>query len=555
VTGEHYEGGHWLGSFATYLVTGRGSGMAPALDAAPQPGPLGRAEMLMRSRMARWEPTLNAVIRLDDAAFRRVPAGQGGRGRLTGLPVMVKDNIEVSGMPTTAGSLALIDSDSGRDAFLISRLRAAGLIIAGKTNLSEWANFRDPRSTSGWSAVGGLTRNAWDAARSACGSSSGSAVAVAAAYVPFAVGTETNGSIVCPAAYAGIVGIKPTLGLVSRSGIVPIAHSQDTAGPMAYSVRAAALLLAAMEGEDPDDAATVAAGGYFGRDYLAGLSPQALHGLRVGAIRSRDFGDGSGQAFDRAVADLRAAGAELVDDLAFPDWPEGFWDASESVLLHEFKHGLNRYLRSLPGERGSWTLQTLIEFNEAQREREMPWFGQGLFHQAQQTTGLDSEPYQRAREMVRGFARSAIDALLQEHQLDVLVMPTNALPFSIDLVHGDTWHGGSSSMAAIAGYPHITVPAGRVKGLPVGLSFVGTAFSEPVLIRAAYAYEQATGHATTLAGDDPWGLRQRFSEDAGKQDAAIFGIAGKTPAIPGMIGDGAWCQVAQGEQGEGDACQ
>ncbi len=467
----------------------------------------------LQERMDRWEPSLNAVIALDPTLGQQailLAGDQSKAGPLRGLPVLLKDNIETSSQPTTAGSLALADNLTGRDAEITRRLRAAGLLIAGKTNLSEWANFRDDDSSSGWSAVGGLTRNAIDQSRSACGSSSGSAVAVAAGYVPFAIGTETNGSIVCPAAFNGIVGIKPTVGLVSRRGIVPIAHSQDTAGPMAYSVKAAALLLSVMEGEDPQDSATLAARSHFGRDYLAQMNADGLKGLRIGVIRSLKFDPGSTQLFAEAVQDLQQQGAIVVDELAFPEWPEGFWDESLAVLEYEFKHDLNAYFVGLPGPLSKLTLEKLIEFNRTYAEQEMPWFGQSLFESTQKRAGLDSPEYQQALSTVQGFTRSTIDNLLAEHQLDLLVMPTTSLAFSIDLVHGDTFHGGSSTMAAVAGYPNITVPMGRIKGLPAGLSFVGTAFSEPVLIRAAYAYEQATFHATTLEGDDPWQLQQRW---------------------------------------------
>jgi amidase len=316
-------------------------------------------------------------------------------------------------------------------------------------------------------------------------------VAVAAGYVPFAVGTETNGSIICPASYNGIVGIKPTVGLVSRRGIVPISHSQDTAGPMAHNVRSAALLLSAMEGEDVADSATLAARPYFGRDYVAGLGPDGLDGLRLGVVRSQNFGDGSELAFAAALETLAAAGAVLVDDLAFPDWPEDFWGQSYLVLVTEFKQGLNDYLASLPGYQPAWTLQRLVDFNEQQAKLSMPWFGQSIFLDALAAKGLEDEAYQQALLAVQSHTRQVIDDLLEEYQLDALVAPTNALAFSIDLIHGDSWHGGTSSMSAISGYPHITVPAGRVKGMPAGLSFMGAAFSEPVLIRAAYAYEQA----------------------------------------------------------------
>lgn len=478
---------------------------------------------IMQQRMQRREPGLNAVIALDptlEAQARATTSVDIDSAPLKGLPVLLKDNIETTAQATTAGSLALVDNHTGRDAEITRRMRAAGLLIAGKTNLSEWANFRDENSTSGWSGVGGLTRNAIDPSRTACGSSSGSAVAVAAGYVPFAVGTETNGSIICPAASNGIVGIKPTVGLVSRRGIVPIAHSQDTAGPMAYSVKAAALLLSAMEGEDPEDPATLAAREYFGRDYVSQMQTNGLEGLRIGVIRSFNFKDGSEILFDEAVKVLQAQGAVLQDDLMFPDWPEGFSDDSLNVLEYEFKHDLNDYLAGLPGAAGELTLAKLIVFNQQNADREMPWFGQSLFEASQVKGGLDSEEYVQALERIQGFTRTALDRLLAEHALDLLVMPSYSLPFSIDLVHGDHFIGGSSTMAAIAGYPHITVPAGRIKGLPAGLSFVGTAFSEPVLIRAAYGFEQATHHATTLEGDDPWQLAARWAEAQQDQQVA-----------------------------------
>ncbi len=460
--------------------------------------------------MARYEKRLNAVLLVNPEARaiaerldRQSDAAQT-RGPLHGYPVFLKDNIETLDMPTTAGSLALRDNVTGRDAEVTQRLRAAGLLIAGKTNLSEWANFRDEHSTSGWSGVGGLTVNAWDASRTACGSSSGSAVAVAAGYVPFAVGTETDGSIICPASVNGIVGIKPTLGLVSRRGIVPIAHSQDTAGPIAFNVSAAAMLLSAMESEDPQDPVTTLSAKYHGRDYSKALRKDGLQGMRVGVIRSQTFHPESTYLFDQAVADLAAAGAVIVDDLTFPAWPDGFWGASLAVLESEFKHDLNAYFAALPGELNSLTLQGLVEFNLQWREKEMPWFGQSLLQASQVSEGLQSDSYKQALQSVQNFTRSSIDDLLRAHNVDVLVLRSNAPAFAIDLVYGDNYQGGSSSMAAIAGYPHITVPMGRYKGLPVGLSLLGTAFTEPRLIRAAYAYEQATGHATTLAGEQPW---------------------------------------------------
>jgi len=511
VTGQHYAGGHWLGSFATYLQTRRGlenkKPVAPSGATRQTASAVSRLH-LSQQRMARFEPRLNAMLSLNPKAEEIAAAldrdHDRPHGPLYGYPVVLKDNIETLDMPTTAGSLALKGNFTGRDAEVAARLRAAGLVIVGKANLSEWANFRDEHSTSGWSGVDGLTVNAWDAGRTACGSSSGSAVAVAAGYVPFAVGTETNGSIICPASVNGIVGIKPTLGLVSRHGIVPISHNQDTAGPMALSVTAAAKLLSAMESEDPQDPVTMRSGRYHGRDYAKELRRDGLAGLRVGVIRSQKFHPESAPLFDRAVGDLAAAGAVIVDGLEFPAWPDEFWDDSLLVLETDFRHDLNDYFSRLPGELSGLTLQGLIDFNRQHADVEMPWFKQGLLTGSMDSPGLDSDAYKQALRQVQTFTRTAIDGLLRAYKVDVLVLRSNAPAFSIDLVYGDNYQGGGSTMAAVAGYPNVTVPMGRYKGLPVGLSFVGTAFSEPVLIRAAYAYEQATRHATTLAGDHPW---------------------------------------------------
>jgi len=515
VTGEHYEGGHWLGSFATYLQTSRGvsatTGIERPATASILPVSTAVSRLrLMESRMDRWEAQLNAVIVRNPAADTIALSLDGEyangkiRGPLHGYPVMIKDNIETLDLPTTAGSLALIDNYTERDAEVVRRLREAGLLIAAKTNLSEWANFRDNESSSGWSAVGGLTVNAWDGERTACGSSSGSAVAVAAGYVPFALGTETDGSIICPASVNGVVGIKPTLGLVSRRGIIPIAHSQDTAGPIASSVTAAVLLLSAIEGADPEDPVTMRNVKYHGRDYTKELRVDGLRGLRVGVIRSQDFHMESSGLYDAAIADMKSAGAIIVDGLEFPEWPDDFWDESLNVLAYEFKHDLDKYFTSLPGDSEILTLEKLILFNREHAETEMPWFGQDLFTLSQNTDGLESDEYKQALQSIQGFSRSNIDSILKAYDVDVLVMRSNAPAFSIDLVYGDNFQGGSSSMAAIAGYPHITVPMGSWKGLPVGLSFMGAAFAEPLLIRAAYAYEQASSHGSSLAGKNPW---------------------------------------------------
>jgi len=482
-----------------------------AADQAREPGPSTLATSRTLEDIARWNGQLKAVISVNphalDAAreFDRQRAAGKTRGPLHGVPVLIKDNIETRELPTTAGSLALAGNKTGRDAALVESLRAAGLVIVGKTNLSEWANFRSERSSSGWSAVGGQTRNPYDRLRSPCGSSAGSAVAVAAGMVALAVGTETNGSIICPAAVNGIVGIKPTLGLISRRGIVPIAHSQDTAGPMATNVRDAAFLLNAMISYDPQDETSRAAKAYLKRDYSTALKTEGLQGKRIGVVRSlAGFHEAVDERFDQAVKDLAAAGAIIVDGLELPHSPENFGDASYNVLLYEFKHDLNTYLSGLPGEAGHLTLAKLIAFNRKNRESEMDWFGQEIFLKAQEKGSLDSAEYREALKLVQTFSRAAINDLLAEHDLDLLVSPSNTPAWSIDLVVGDHFLGGSSSFPARAGYPHITVPMGQVHGLPVGLSFFSTAFSEPVLIEAAYAYEQATRHAQPPQGYGEW---------------------------------------------------
>jgi Asp-tRNA(Asn)/Glu-tRNA(Gln) amidotransferase A subunit family amidase len=323
--------------------------------------------------------------------------------------------------------------------------------------------------------------------------------------VPLAVGTETDGSIVCPAAVNGIVGIKPTVGLVSRRGIVPISHSQDTAGPMATNVRDAAHLLMAMTARDPADPASPEEADRFGRDYAAALEPQGLRGKRIGIVRSlAGFHEGVDARFEQAIADLRSAGAEVVDQLAFPEEPTGLSDAAYEVLLHEFKHDLNAYLAGLPGAAGKLRLLDLIEFNLQHAEAELQWFQQEIFLQAQERGDLQSRAYLDALVLTQDYSRGGIDGLLRAQGLDLLVSPTDAPAWVIDLVVGDRFLGGSSSMPARAGYPHITVPMGFVHGLPVGLSFYGAAYSEEVLIAAAYAYEQATGHARPPPGFGGW---------------------------------------------------
>ncbi len=462
------------------------------------------AAVLIEKHLARIEalnPELGAVIAVDPSARdqareldRRRLAGDWA-GPLHGIPVLIKDNIETREQATTAGSLALVDNRTGRDAPLVASLRQAGAVILGKANLSEWANFRSERSSSGWSAVGGQSRNAYDASRSPCGSSSGSAVAVAAGLSVLAVGTETNGSIVCPASANGIVGIKPTVGLVSRTHIVPISHSQDTAGPMARSVRDAVLLLVAMSGPDSNDPMTRVRPGWDTDHLIVHVRPDGLDGKRIGVLRSSaGFHSEVDALLDKAILSMRGAGAEVIDGL---EWkaPDGFGALSYDVLLYEFKHDLNAYLAGLPDPRlSSQNLASLIAFNRSEAEREMPWFGQEIFEQSQGKGPLSDEGYRQALEKVQRATRAeGIDALLKLHQLDALIAPTGSAAWSIDLVNGDHFIGGSSSLAAISGYPNITLPMGQIHGLPVGLSIFGRAWSEPVLIEIASGFEQTTG--------------------------------------------------------------
>ena len=464
------------------------------------------AQTLAAVHLARIEaidrkgPRIASVIEVNPDALaiaaerdRERKAGQL-RGPLHGIPVLLKDNIATRDrMSTSAGSFALASVPAPRDAFVAAQLREAGAVILGKTNLSEWANFRSTRSSSGWSARGGLTRNPYALDRSASGSSSGSAAAVAASLAVVAVGTETDGSITSPAAKCGLVGIKPTVGLVSRDGIVPIAASQDTAGPMARTVADAAALLSAMAGRDPRDAAT--GGAKIERDYTRFLVRDGLRGARIGVARGYVSGNDRVQAvFDRAVAQLQALGAEVVDPVALP--PRGAYAEAEfEVLLHEFKAGLAAYLAEFAASAPIRNVADLIAFNERERAREMPHFGQELLVMAEARGGLDSAVYREALAKGRRFTRDeGIDKALAEHRLDALVAPTGGPAWLIDLVNGDSHAGGFTSPAAVAGYPHITVPMGAVSGLPVGLSFVGGAWSEPTLLRLAYAFEQATQH-------------------------------------------------------------
>jgi amidase len=443
---------------------------------------------------------LRAVLELNPEAVAQAAAldqeRRAGhvRGPLHGIPVLLKDNIATQDrLHTTAGSLALLEAKVPRDAFLVQQLRRSGAVLLGKTNLSEWANFRSRPSSSGWSGRGGQTRNPYALNRSPSGSSSGSGVAVTANLCAVAVGTETDGSIVSPAAANAIVGVKPTVGLVSRSGVIPISHSQDTAGPMARTVRDAALLLGALAEADRSDPASRAPGARFGMDFLSGLRREALRGARIGVPRPVFFGyhpptDG---LVEEALKVMRSEGATVVDPAPIPNASK-LGDPELEVLFFEFKADLNAYLRELTGA-GPRSLAELIEFNQKHAGVELRDFGQETFVQAQKKGPLTDAAYRRARATCERLSRrEGIDAVMTKHRLDALVAPTQGPAWLIDLVNGDSDAGGCSTPAAVAGYPHVTVPLGQVRGLPVGLSFIGRAWSEPLLLGLAYAFEQAT---------------------------------------------------------------
>ncbi|MCH9694616.1 MAG: amidase [Gammaproteobacteria bacterium] len=441
-------------------------------------------------------PALNSILEINPDALGIARAldkewrASGPRGPLHGIPVVLKANIDTSDqMYTTAGSLALADHVPPEDAFVVKRLRDAGAIILGKANLSEWANFRSTRSSSGWSSIGGQTLNPYDTLRTPCGSSSGSAVAVAANLTSVAIGTETDGSVVCPSGINGIVGIKPTLGLVSRSGIIPIAHSQDTAGPMGRTVRDAAILLTAMTGIDPDDIATADA--EIHHDYTANLTADGLLDKRVGVLRSyHGAGDNPGveSILASSIAAIENAGAIVVDDLRI-EITEAYDDEYE-VLLYEFHDGLNSYLQDSGAPVSS--LSELIQFNDAHATSVMPIFGQEILLSAVEKGPLTESAYTDALATSKRIAQTGIDKLLLEHDLDALIAPTNGPAWMIDHANGDNFSIGSSSIAAISGYPGITVPAGFASGLPIGLTFVSKPWNEKQLIELAYAFEQTT---------------------------------------------------------------
>jgi amidase len=448
----------------------------------------------------RQGPAVNAVIELNPDAMAIADAldkerkAKGARSPLHGIPVLIKDNIDTADrMTTTAGSLALLGSIPLKDSFVVQKLRAAGALILGKTNLSEWANIRSSRSTSGWSGRGGQTKNPYVLDRNPCGSSSGSGVAIAANMAVVALGTETDGSVVCPSSANSLVGIKPTLGLISRSGIIPIAHSQDTAGPMARTVTDAAILLGTLTGRDPDDAITSESANRSFTDYTQFLDANGLKGARIGVPRKYfGFNDRVDKLINSSIEQMKRLGAVIVDPAEIET--TGKFDETElEVLLYELKADLNKYLESLGPRAPVRSLKEVIEFNERNSDKEMPYFGQDLFIKAEAKGPLTSKEYVEALAMNQRLSRTeGIDAVMTKNRLDAMVAPTGGPPWPTDLLNGDHFTGGYSSPSAVAGYPHITVPAGYVHGLPVGLSFFGQAYSEPVLIKLAFAFEQAT---------------------------------------------------------------
>jgi len=453
------------------------------------------------NRIKLVDPELKAVIELNPDALaiaRNLDEERKNgkvRGPLHGIPIVIKDNIDTGDkMQTTAGSLALEGNVVGEDAFIVKKLRDAGAVLLGKTNLSEWANFRSNNSSSGWSGRGGQVRNPFCLDRSPCGSSSGTGAAVSGNLCAIGIGTETNGSIVCPSGVNGVVGIKPTLGTWSRRGIIPIAHSQDTAGPMARSVKDAAILLGALAEFDPQDAENHLGEGKIYTDYTQFLNENGLAGMRIGiASQMIGFDDHVDELFKRAVETLKEQGAEIVEEVKFEN-NRKWGGPSYEVLLYEFKADLNKYLQEHPSAPVK-SLAEIIEFDKNHAEEEMPWFGQEIFLEAEKKGDLQSEEYLKALKDAKRYAgKEGIDAVMKEHNLDAIIAQTNGPAWTIDWVNGDHFSGGSSSPAAISGYPNVTVPMGYIHGLPVGISFFGKAWSEPTLLKIAYAYEQATKH-------------------------------------------------------------
>ncbi|HZF72935.1 MAG TPA: amidase [Gemmatimonadaceae bacterium] len=448
-------------------------------------------------------PTLRHVIEVNPDALAvaesldRERKGGRVRGPLHGIPMLLKDNLDTADrMTTTAGSLALAGSIPAQDSSVAAKLRAAGVVFLGKANLSEWANFRSTHSTSGWSGRGGQARNPYVLDRNPCGSSSGSGGAVAANLCAVAIGTETDGSIVCPSAANGIVGIKPTVGLVSRAGIIPIAHSQDTAGPMARTVRDAAIVLNAIAGIDAQDSATSSLRTREQVDYTQYLDANGLRGARIGVARAKFFGysDVADKVINDAIDAMKAHGAVMVDP-ANIETAGKFDDSEFDVLLYEFKADLNSYLASLGARAPVKSLQEIIAFNDAHKSQEMPWFGQEIMIQAQAKGPLTEQKYiDELASNLKMSRTDGIDATMDKYKLDAIIAPTGGPAWPTDLLNGDHFTGGSSTPAAVAGYPNINVPAGFSHNLPIGISFFGRPYTEPVLIRIAYAYEQATRH-------------------------------------------------------------
>lgn len=469
------------------------------LQKSMQSGKLSAVDICQKyyDRIQEVDPMLHAVIEVNPDALKIAQQldqeRKNGkiRGPLHGIPILIKDNIDTGDqMMTTAGSLALAGSSAPDDAFIVKKLREAGAVLLGKTNLSEWANIRSTRSSSGWSGRGGQTHNPYCLDRSPCGSSSGTGAAVAANLSAIGIGTETDGSIICPSGINGIVGIKPTLGMWSRDGIIPISHSQDTAGPMARTVKDAATLLGVLAEFDPNDAETNLPKGKIYTDYTQFLDPNGLTNARIG-IATNFFGFHSevDELMKKAIQQLKDAGAELIDNVVLEG--RGEWGKAEwTVMLTELKADMKSYLSSRKGS-SMKSLTDLIEFDKKHADQEMQWFGQEIFEEAEKTIGLDDPKYLEDLKISKTKSREeGIDKVMDEHKLDALIAPTNAPSWTIDLVNGDHYIGGSSDAAAVSGYPNITVPAGFVHGLPVGISFFGRAWSEPVLLRIAYAYEQ-----------------------------------------------------------------
>lgn len=444
--------------------------------------------------------TVNAIIELNPDAMSiaedldREYKAKGPSGQLHGIPVLIKDNIATADrMETTAGSLALVGSKPPKDSFLAQKLRAAGAVILGKTNLSEWANIRSGHSTSGWSGRGGLTKNPYALDRNPCGSSSGTGAGISANLAAAGIGTETDGSIVCPSSLNGLAGIKPTVGLVSRAGIIPISHSQDTAGPMCRTVRDAATLLGVLTGADPEDQATAASAGKAQTNYEQYCDASGLKGARIGVARKYfGFSDAVDALMEQSIDVMRKQGAIIVDPADIATLGK-FDDSEMMVFMYELKADLNAYLARLGPSAPVKTLKDIIEFNDRNRQKEMPYFGQDLFLKSEAKGPLTEKEYLDAVAKNRQLARTeGIDAVMDKHKLDALVAPTGGPAWLTDLITGDHFGGGSSNAAAVAGYPNINVTAGNIFGLPVGISFFGRAWSEPTLIKIAYAFEQAT---------------------------------------------------------------